>query len=55
MLYIFVAELPTALADSKPYSMTTRTIICARVLGIKGLDRITAFNTDWHGGLSLEL
>ncbi len=48
MLDVFIAELPTIFTDSEPNSMTTRAVICTRVLGIESLDWIAAFYADWH-------
>jgi hypothetical protein len=52
MLDVFVAEPPAVLADGKPDTMAAGLVIGARILGIKGLDWIATFYTDWHDVLT---
>jgi hypothetical protein len=48
MLYVFIAEASTVLADSEADSMSAGSVICSRVFGVKSFDRIATFYADWH-------
>jgi hypothetical protein len=48
MLYIFVAESTTVLANSEADSMAAGSVIGARVFGIKSLNGIATLYADWH-------
>ncbi len=48
VLYVFVAEPAAVLAHSESHSMAAGLVICARVVGVEGLDGISTFYADWH-------
>lgn len=49
MLDVFIAEPPAVLAHSEAHAMACGLVICARVLCVESLHRISAFYTDRHG------
>ena len=48
MLDILVAEPATVLADGQSNAVAAGLVVGPGILGVKSLNRILAFNADWH-------
>ncbi|KAF4637283.1 hypothetical protein G7Y89_g809 [Cudoniella acicularis] len=48
VLYIFIAEPATVLANCEAHTMATGPVISARIFGVEGLDGIATFYADGH-------
>ena len=48
VLYVFVAEASTVLADCESHPVAAGSIICSRIFGVKCLDWKATFYADWH-------